>query len=105
MNDTNAFFTQTIVGSPFSVPLGQRLTGEQLAGNGLIIDFETGENRLTQAWRDWWWLSHAGDVPGQPRVRPGKVRRWLERHALWVALLGLTSLLASTVMWGAMFWQ
>ena len=42
MNDTNAFFTQTIVGAPFSVPLGRRLSREQANQNGLVIDFETG---------------------------------------------------------------
>ena len=105
MNATNEFFTKTIVGTPFSVPLGRRLTREQATQNGLVIDFETGENRLTQAWRDWWVLSHAGDAAGLPRCRPGGLRRWLERHALWVALLGLTSLLSSAVVWGVMFWN
>lgn len=105
MNDTNAFFTQTIVGAPFSVELGQRLTREQINQNGLVVDFETGESRLTRAWRDWWVLSHAGDAAGLPRLRPGRLRRWLERHALWLALLGLVSLAASALIWGAVFWK
>lgn len=105
MNDTNAFFTQTIVGLPFSVPLGQCLTRDQMAQNGLIIDFETGETRLTQAWRDRWMLSHAGDAAGQPRLRPGGLRRLLERHALWLAVLGLASLSASALIWGMIFWR
>lgn len=105
MNDTNAFFTQTIVGAPFSVELGQRLTREQINQNGLVVDFETGESRLTRAWRDWWVLSHAGDAAGLPRLRPGRLRRWLERHALWLALLGLTSLGASALIWGVVFWK
>ena len=105
MNETNAFFTQTVVGDPFSVSLGQRLTREQASQNGLVIDFDTGESRLTQAWRDWWVLSHASDAAGLPRLRARGLRRWLERHALWVALLGLTSLLASALVWGMMFWR
>ena len=105
MNDTNAFFTQTIVGAPFSVELGQRLTREQITQSGLVVDFETGESRLTRAWRDWWVLSHAGDAAGLPRLRPGRLRRWLERHALWLALLGLVSLAASALIWGAVFWK
>ena len=105
MNDTNAFFTQTIVGAPFSVELGQRLTREQINQSGLVVDFETGESRLTRAWRDWWVLSHAGDAAGLPRLRPGRLRRWLERHALWLALLGLTSLGASALIWGVVFWK
>lgn len=105
MNDTNAFFTQAIVGTPFSVQLGRRLTREEANQSGLVIDFETGESRLTKAWHDWWVLSHAGDAAGLPRLRPGGLRRWLERHALWVALLGLTSLLASALVWGMVFWN
>lgn len=105
MNETNAFFTQTIVGAPFSVSLGRRLTREQASQSGLAVDFETGESRLAQAWRDWWVLSHAGDEVGLPRLRPRKLRRWLERHALWVALLGLISLGASALVWGVMFWR
>lgn len=105
MNDTNAFFTQTIVGAAFSVPLGQRLTRNQVAQNGLVIDFETGETRLSQAWRDWWLLSHAGDAAGLARLRPGRLRRWLERYALAVALLGLAGILASAAAWGVMFWK
>lgn len=105
MNDTNAFFTQTIVGAPFSVPLGRRLTREQITQDGLVINLETGENRLTQAWRDWWVLSHAGDATGLPRLHPGRQRRWLERHALWLALLGLASLGASALICGAVFWK
>lgn len=105
MNDTNAFFTQTIVGPPFSLVLGRRLTPEQANKNGLSIDLETGESRLAQAWHDWRVLSHAGDAAGQPRLLPGGVRRWLERQALWVAVLGLASLGASAVVWGAMFWR
>ena len=105
MNDTNAFFTQTIVGAPFCVPMGQRLTREQITQNGLVFDFETGESRLTKAWHDWWVLSHAGDAAGLPRLRPAGLRRWMERHALWLALLGFASLGASGVVWGIMFWK
>ena len=104
MNETNAFFTQTIVGAALSVPLGHSLTKEQVAQQGLTVDFETGETRLTQTWRDWWALGPGADSDGQPRLWPRGVRRWLERHALWLALLGLTSLLASVVVWRTMFW-
>lgn len=104
MDETDAFFTQTIVGAPFSMPLGQRLTPAQASQNGLRIEFDTGQSRLTQSWHDWWVLSHAGDAPGKPRLRPTPLRRLLERHALWLALLGLISLLASAVVWGLVFW-
>ena len=103
--DNDAFFTQTIVGAPFSTSLGRRLTPGQATQNGLRIDLDTGQSRLPQAWHDWWVLSHAGDRPGQPRMCPGQLRRWLERHALWLALIGLASLLASAVAWGLMLWR
>ena len=105
MDETNAFFTQTIVGAPFSMPLGVRSTLNQTLKNGLRIEFGSGQSRLSQAWHDWWVLSHAGDAPGQPRIRPSRVRRWLERHALWLAMLGLVSLAASAVAWGIVFWR
>ena len=105
MNATDAFFTQTIVGAPFSVPLGGRFQPGQTLKNGLQIEFGTSQSRLSQTWSDWWVLSHAGDAPGQPRIRPSRVRRWLERHALWLAMLGLVSLAAAAVAWGIVFWR
>ena len=101
---TDTFFTQTIVGTPFSMVLGQRLAPGQAPQNGLSVDLDTGQTRLSQVWHDWWVLSHAGDAAGQPRMRPVRLRRWLERHALWLASLGLASLLASAVAWGLVFW-
>jgi hypothetical protein len=60
---------------------------------------------LSPIWQEWVVLSHACDPVGQPRVRPGRLRRVLERHALWIALLGLLALLASAAFWGAMRWS
>lgn len=105
MDETDAFFTQTIIGAPFSMPLGARSSPGQTLNNGLVIEFGSGQSRLTQAWHDWWVLSHASDAPGQPRVRPSPARRWLERHALWLAMLGLANLAASAVAWGIVFWR
>jgi len=99
MNETDAFFTQTIVGAPFSVSLGRRLTKTQASQQGFAFDFETGQGRLTQAWQDWVVLSHVADPTGQPRRHPGALRRWLERQALWLAALGLFSLLVSALFW------
>ena len=105
MDETNAFFTQTIVGAPFSMPLGRRLTPDQALQNGLQIEFDTGQRRIQQAWHDGWVLSHDGDRAGQPRMRPSRLRSWLERHALWLAWLGLASLMTSLVGWGIVFWS
>lgn len=100
MNDTDAFFTQTIVGAPFSVVMGRRLGPKDLSTAGLEIKLDTGANRLSDLWKDWLVSHPALDKPGQPRVRPGRVRLWLERHALWLAALGLSSLALSVLFWG-----
>lgn len=105
MDETDAFFTQTIVGAPFTVSLGRRRVAPRSPAQGLEIDPSSGASRLTQLWRDWVVLSHATDPAGRPRLRPSRVRGLLERHALWIALLGLLSLLASAVFWGVARWN
>lgn len=105
MDPTDAFFTQTVVGAPFTVLLGRRRQTGGRGSEGLGIDLATGEHRLTRLWQQWGVLSHASDPVGKPRARPGRVRRFLERHALWVAVLGLLSLAASLLPWGALLWK
>jgi hypothetical protein len=105
MDQTDAFFTQTVVGAPFTALMGRRRTPGQAGAEGLDVDLGNGEPRLTRMWREWVVLSHACDPVGVPRLRPGKFRRVLERHALWLAVLGLASLLASAVLWGATQWK
>lgn len=104
MDDADAFFTHTVVGAPFTVLLGRRLNTEQVLAQGVAVDPVRGTARLTQAWQDWVVLSHALDPVGYPRSRPERLRRWLERHALWLALTGLFSLTASAVTWGMWWW-
>lgn len=101
MDETDAFFTHTIVGAPFSVLMGRRLKAEEMVAQGMEVDMKAGTHRLSDSWHDWWVMSHAGDLPGRPRPRPGRLRLWLERHALWLALLGLTLSLSSGVLWMA----
>ena len=105
MDQTDAFFTQTVVGAPFTALMGRRRTPGQKSAEGLAIDLATGEPLLTRVWQEWVVLSHACDPVGVPRLRPGKVRRVLERHALWLAVLGIASLLSSAVVWGVMQWK
>jgi len=105
MDETDAFFTQTIVGAPLSVVMGRRQHATDVKAMGLSVDPGSGEARLSQVWRDWVVLSHACDPVGQPRMRPGKSRAWLERHALWIAALGLAGLLFSALSWGARAWS
>jgi hypothetical protein len=105
MDPTDAFFTQTVVGSPFTVMLGRRLNVKDSTFQGLEHDLATGESSFTRLWQEWIVLSHEEDKPGLPRKRPGALRRWLERHALWVAGLGLSTLVATAVFWGLMLWK
>lgn len=105
MDQADAFFTQTVVGAPFTTLLGRRRVPGRSGAEGLNIQLSGGEQHLTGLWRDWVVLSHACDPVGVSRPRPGKLRGWLERHALWLAVLGLTSLVASCVIWGAMLWK
>lgn len=105
MDETNAFFTHTIVGAPLSVLLGRRQGLPDSQAAGLTVDMARGETRLSRIWTEWIVLSHACDPVGQPRVRPGKLRRVLERHALWIALLGLLALLGSVAFWGYQHWN
>lgn len=104
MNESDAFFTHTIVGAPFSVVLGRRLGPREMAASGLEVHPGTGWQRLSEAWDDWLVLDHTTDRPGRPRRMPSPLRRWMERHALLVAGFGLASLLMSAAFWGAMAW-
>ena len=66
-------------------------------------DPNSGDSRLSSAWRSWA-IERLATLPaGQPRRRPRPLRRWLERHALIIALLGLLMLLGSAVFW-AILW-
>lgn len=98
MNEQDAFFTQAVVGAPFSVLLGRRISPAAAQAQGLEIDPATGEERLSPAWQPWAVERLAELAPGTPRRRPKSMRRWLERHALGIALLGLGSLLTGGVL-------
>ncbi|MDO8904578.1 hypothetical protein [Hydrogenophaga sp.] len=104
MNESDAFFTQTIVGAPFSVVLGRRLGPKEMAAAGLEVNLKTGTYGLSETWQDWLVLDHTTDKPGRTRRLPGKGRLWMERHALWLAWFGLLSLLASGAFWALQSW-
>ena len=105
MDDTDAFFTQTIVGAPFSVRLGRTLQHSQPSAQGLEVHLQRPETRLSRAWQDWVALCHASHRTGQPHRLPGRVQLWLERHSTRLALLGLFSTVLSAVSWGVMLWK
>lgn len=98
MDDADAFFTQTIVGPPVTVLLGHRMDTAQLAAEGLRVQPATGLAQLSEQWRSWVLLGHGATPDGRPRRRPGIWRRRLERHALWLAALGLLSLMATLLV-------
>ncbi len=105
MQQTDAFFTQTVVGAPFTALMGRRRVPGGSGAEGLGINLATGEPLLTRMWRDWFVLSHALDPVGMPRRRPGKLRLALERHALWLAVVGIATLVSGAAMLGFALWR
>jgi hypothetical protein len=106
MSETDAFFTQTIVGAPMSVLLGcQMQSASDRAGEGLQIDLASGADMLSPSWRSWIIATEACAPVGIPRMRPTRWRRWLERYAILIATTGLLSWLATAVYWGLSSWR
>lgn len=95
MDKTDQFFTHTIVGAPVSVRLGEKVRAKVAGAHGLKVNLYSGRYWLTDVWHDWFLLRHDLDKPGTPRFRPGLFRRWLERNALAIALLGLAATLGA----------
>ena len=105
MSETDAFFTQTIVGAPMSVLLGrQSKEAGDAASEGLRIDLAQGNASLSPSWRSWIIISQACAPVGVPRMRPTRLRRWLERHALVIAASGLLSMLITALVWAFSPW-
>lgn len=92
MDEQDAFLTQAVVGAPFSVLLGRQMSAPALKAQGIEMPVDGGAPRISLAWRPWVIERLASLPPGVPRARPRGLRRWLERHALAIALLGLLSL-------------
>jgi hypothetical protein len=106
MSETDAFFTQTIVGAPLSVLLGRQtrpLDDQAIEGLQIGLDGET--ESLSPSWRSWIITTQACAPVGIPRMRPNRLRRWLERYALVIASLGLLSWLAGGMYWSMMRWS
>ena len=106
MSETDAFFTQTIVGAPMSVLLGRQLRQPGgAAAEGLQVDLTTPEHSaLSPNWRAWVITTQACTPVGIPRMRPSRARRWLERYALVIAATGLASALATALYWSLSPW-
>lgn len=97
MVDSDAFFTLTIVGAPFSVPLGRRVTGARPRPEGLEVPLDGKVVRFSQGWRDHALMSPVSLVSGRHR-QPSRLRRWVERQALIFAVLGWATA-AATAAW------
>lgn len=105
MDETETFFTRTVIGPPVSVVLGRRQHRVRSRTGGLDVQLDGPGQRLAQTWRDWLVTSHADDPAGLPRRRPAALRRWLERHALAVALAGLLCLVTGLTLIGISTWK
>lgn len=107
MNETDLYFTHTIVGAPQTVMLGVRVTLPSVSLHGVEVNLSQGQSRVNQAWQDWLALQQHHSVTGRPLPRPGRTRRWLLRHSLTLALLGLASLSAGLALlaWQLLPWQ
>lgn len=92
-------FTYAIVGPPLSVSLGRRLGPLAVSAHGVKVGLRESTWELGTGWMEWWML-HAGEgwAGSGVRRRPGPVRRWLERRALVIAMLGLLMFGASGVL-------
>jgi len=93
MDEQDAFFTQAVVGAPFSVLLGRQMSPPALKAQGIELPVDGGAPRVSPAWQPWVIERLASLPAGVPRPRPRGLRRWLERHALAIAWLGLASLI------------
>jgi hypothetical protein len=100
MSDHDTFFTLSIIGTQQQVLMGRRMRPSDVHDEGLRIALQSGDSLLTQIWRERVLLSTGKDHVGMPRPQPSALRCWLERHALVIALLGLTGVAASATYWG-----
>lgn len=98
MDEQDAFFTQAVVGAPFSVLLGRQMSPPALKAQGIEVPVDGAPSRVSPAWQPWVIERMATLPAGVPRPRPRGLRRWLERHALAIALLGLLSLVAGGLL-------
>jgi hypothetical protein len=98
MDEQDAFFTQAVVGAPFSVLLGRQMSAAALRSQGVEVPAGADTGRLSEAWQAWA-IERTAELPaGVPRPRPRGLRRWLERHALAVALVGLIGLVGGALL-------
>lgn len=98
MDSTDQYFTQAIVGPASTVFLGRRQTMPRLVdGSGLEVNLRDGRVNLSPAWGEWLLVRHLDELNGVARGRPGRARRWIERHCLLIAGAGFAAALFAIV--------
>ena len=108
MTDQDIFFTHTIVGQPLSVELGRRLVSTPHATkpgqSGLIAKLGHRRFWLDPAWKEWCLINSAFPPAYAPRRKPGPVQRWLERHAILLAIAALMLISMACATLAFAFW-
>jgi len=106
MTEVDIFFTHTIVGQAMSIEMGRPMdrTSAQGESTGLQAGLFSGHFSLPQVWKEWCLILGAYPYAGLPRRRPGRFRRWLERHALLLAAGGMIMLLSTTTLLVVVIW-
>ena len=108
MTDEDIFFTHTVVGQAMSIEMGRPMDKKSAHAHtqpsGSQVGFVGGHFSLPQVWKEWCLIQGAYPYAGLPRRRPGRFRRWLERHALLLASVGLLMLLSATGLLVALIW-
>ncbi len=104
MSDNDAFFTLSIVGTRQKVLMGRRMRPSDVQSDGLRVAMGVEHTHLSRLWHEHVLLATGRDAEGVPRPEPSRVRRWVERHALWIGALGLIGMAVTAVYWGLQ-WQ
>ncbi len=102
MTDEDMFFTNTIVGSALSLPLGNIPPKQTRYDDGLQIGMLSGRRSLGKSWLDWLLIQGSYPYIGHPRRRPGDLRRWIERYALVIGIAGILMALSAIAL---VLWQ
>jgi hypothetical protein len=97
VTDVEHYFTQSIVGAPFSVVLGTRAPEAATAARGVEVSLEGGLARLSAFCKDELLIGTSATGPLVRRLSSPQ-RRWLERHALLLAGAGILAL-CSAGLW------
>jgi hypothetical protein len=103
MNDTDLYFTQTIVGAPRDVEMGEPVNLPIYRKNGIEVDLRTGEGSLRHL-QNWLLTPSAHERAVTPRRATPGLREWVHRYSLLLGLLGLAAGLGLSA-WALMGFQ